>query len=395
MKILLIILYCISLHAAIDEQKYKTECDNGNLKSCNELGNFYANKRGKNPESLLKKACDAGFGESCYHLAYYYRRFGESKIPIFEKYLKKGCNGEFALACYELGQNNHPSPNQKNKDWSLALDYYRRGCDYGNQDSCIAYIDICKKNDIMINYKRSHNRKYNKTHKIKLQTENKTKSKITNNSIRSNCENNKGTLKWSNSLNKWVCQKKLNSGNKKIHTYAGIKMYSSAKNNPLLRNNNFIKKIFGMRGSVITDENNIIIKIIIKGDIHKNEMKKIVKKFYKKYSFIEKTQLTGKQELINRLTKDGKKINENKLYKYVTSHKRFEQILNTTITAYVFKNGDDTILFESRTSESDYSYVTIEYTSQEYTNKKNQKLYELKKETEKRKKKHNEELNSL
>lgn len=125
---------------------YKKGCDNGNYRSCNNLGSMYDNEKGvkqdyKKAFELYTKSCDIGNDAlGCRNLGFLYINGLGTEVDTTRAVieglsrLKKSCdtgNGDF-LSCEIVGEVNLNFGNQK-----AAMENYQRACNAGANDQSI------------------------------------------------------------------------------------------------------------------------------------------------------------------------------------------------------------------------------------------------------------------
>ena len=108
-KIIITIAMILSLNL-LANQEFKKECKNGKMQYCIELGILYYNGDGVKKDflkaqKLFKKACKNRVSRGCYYLGYIFMR----------------------------GDEGHEKSNRK------AMLSFGRGCNMGNERSCIQY----------------------------------------------------------------------------------------------------------------------------------------------------------------------------------------------------------------------------------------------------------------
>jgi TPR repeat protein len=129
------------------ESKQQT-CERGDFAVCNELGVAYL--KGENVDkdaqrglTYLRKACDGNISAACFQLGVtQLMGSADSAKDVVSGVasLKKACDGKHGDACFLLGtiaeglivvQGFEP-------DHKLAKSYYKKACEYGNQEACSA-----------------------------------------------------------------------------------------------------------------------------------------------------------------------------------------------------------------------------------------------------------------
>lgn len=116
-------------------------CDNGDAKSCKDLGYMYEKGNGVEQDlskaaKLHKKVCDGGSSAACTYLGFLYERMQEYSKAA--ELFKKTCNDNDALACsalgamYEYGQGVARNSNK-------AVELYKKACDMGSKEDCKDY----------------------------------------------------------------------------------------------------------------------------------------------------------------------------------------------------------------------------------------------------------------
>lgn len=134
----------------------KAQCEKGEGRSCyqaaaNRLGKWNSGSRSGNEDAygFLEKSCAAGFAMGCGELGYaQLNAYGAAKNPDkADASLKKACAASDWLSCKELGQQYQNGRDGFKKSATMALDFYKKGCDLGNGDLCTAAADVLVKGD--------------------------------------------------------------------------------------------------------------------------------------------------------------------------------------------------------------------------------------------------------
>jgi len=117
---------------------YEQACDGGYAYGCFNLGNSYYTGKGMKQDrqmaiKLYTKACDGGIDDSCTNLGSMYAEVDDYLMA--SKYYSKACANEFPAACYKLGAMN------ANGEFVLisydkALSFYKKECELGSDKDC-------------------------------------------------------------------------------------------------------------------------------------------------------------------------------------------------------------------------------------------------------------------
>jgi TPR repeat protein len=142
-------------HAA---ESYQMSCDHGlgegrgDLNSCVELGRIYESGKigaldSNAATELYQKACDANNARGCGHLAV---KVGDKTkaLVLYTKACTIGYSYEYDIYtyqdCFRVG-NMYRDGIGTGKDIAKALQYYKKACNGGARQACIAIEDISLK----------------------------------------------------------------------------------------------------------------------------------------------------------------------------------------------------------------------------------------------------------
>ncbi|MDO5687343.1 MAG: tetratricopeptide repeat protein [Neisseria sp.] len=166
----LLLLTLLPLSAAAEERNARlhTQCEQGNMRACTELG-FYLYKEEpydyEQAYALFSKACAAQEMTACHNLgSMYYQGEGVSQdLKKAHKLFTLACRHDDADSCHNLGflAINEDQPRQAEKFWQKACranksdscynlahlytqenrpdkaqPYYQKACDLGDADGC-------------------------------------------------------------------------------------------------------------------------------------------------------------------------------------------------------------------------------------------------------------------
>lgn len=160
---------------------YEKSCNEDNAEGCFKLGYMYENKQKVKQDfqkafELYDKACSLGNARGCYKMGLCFDKGGIIKVEQdylkAESYYKKSCEYGFPLACYNLGgiyqYSFNPKQNKENmmkmftkacddgimlgcyklgniyegKQKDKAIEWYKKGCDKEDSQSCFRLVDI-------------------------------------------------------------------------------------------------------------------------------------------------------------------------------------------------------------------------------------------------------------
>lgn len=120
----------------LDIEEKKTLCEDGEGKICFEIGDQYRIEENNHRVAVryYLKACKLNFMTACSHAAILYQHSARPNSPQWTqaaKLYRKVCNAKDSGACLNLGNLLF-----KEKKKRLAMQYFKKSCDYGNTTGC-------------------------------------------------------------------------------------------------------------------------------------------------------------------------------------------------------------------------------------------------------------------
>jgi TPR repeat protein len=118
-------------------------CNNGNMKSCNNLGDLYTDEHilkqdYTKAKKYYQEACDGGYMAGCYYLGMLYERERDvEQYPLKSiEYLEKACSDISVIGCHYLGMMYDGGWGVE-KDPLKAKEYYEKACDRSKEGGAI------------------------------------------------------------------------------------------------------------------------------------------------------------------------------------------------------------------------------------------------------------------
>jgi len=123
-------------------ESYQKACDNGNMKSCNNLGFMYSEGNGIKQDKLkavglFNKVCENNIGVGCYSLGVMYEQGKEleKNLPKSIELYEKACDANYTKGCNELGLI-YDEGKKVTQDYFMAFKFYQKACDANDAIGC-------------------------------------------------------------------------------------------------------------------------------------------------------------------------------------------------------------------------------------------------------------------